>query len=63
MTKKRDGGRTLWKRRGKWQRKKAKRMYGKIPTLKNEIAGTCVSSGFQLSLGLGGAGYKGIKKR
>lgn len=63
MTKKRDGGRTPWKRRGKWQRKKAKQMYGKITTLKNEIAGTYVCSEFQLSLGLGGAGYKGIKKR
>lgn len=58
MTKKRGGGRTLWKRRGKWQRKKAKRMYGKTPTLKNEIAGTCVCSGFQL---LVWKGYKGIK--
>ena len=63
MTKKRDGGRTPWKRQGEWQWRNAKRMYGKITILKNEIAGTCVCSRFQLSLGLEGKGCKGIKKR
>nr|WP_294583179.1 hypothetical protein [uncultured Anaerotignum sp.] len=59
MTKERGGGRTLWKRRGQWQQKKAKQMYGKITILKNEIVGTYVSLGFQL---LVWKGYKGIKK-
>ncbi len=63
MTKEEERERTPWKRWGEWQRKKAKRMYGKTITLKNKIAGTCVCSRFQLSLGLEGKDCKNIKKR
>ena len=63
MTKEEERERTPWKRRGEWQWKKAKRMYEKTITFKNKIAGTCICSRFQLSLGLEGEGCKGIKKR
>lgn len=63
MTKEEEREGTPWKRRGEWQWRNAKQMYGKITTLKNEIVGICVCSGFQFSLGLGGAGYESIKKR